>query len=97
MTPTEKTTLYKAVIKKYGAHPQLDMAMEESAELIQAINKFKRKPTKETIHNLCSEIADVEIMLEQLRLMLNKDLLIYNIKEEKLNRLEQRVELVVHN
>lgn len=40
--------------------------------------------------NVEEEIADVEIMLEQLRLMSDSSL-VDKIKEEKLQRLEQRL------
>lgn len=56
-------------VKKWGASMQLDMLMEESGELISAINKYKRKRPG-SFTNLASEIADVEIMLEQVKGML---------------------------
>lgn len=103
-----KENFYKKVIDTFGVEKQLDMVVEECAELIQAINKVKRKgllpiiglinkntlfENKEdalTYNNLCSEVADVEIMLEQLRLMLNEEQ-INLIKERKLERLKQRI------
>lgn len=62
------------------------VAMEECSELIQAISKYLRG--RET--NLEEEIADVEIMLEQLKIMCNESQ-VEVIKESKLNRLEQRL------
>ena len=51
----------------YGKEPQLGMAQEECAELIQAINKVRRKgETKDAIYHLAEEIADVRIMCAQL-------------------------------
>jgi hypothetical protein len=41
---------------------------------------------------LCEEIADVEIMLAQLRLMLNADVLIEGIKQIKINRLAKKLD-----
>jgi NTP pyrophosphatase (non-canonical NTP hydrolase) len=81
----------KGAIKKYGNARQMDMVVEESAELIKAINKFKRSPGAVTMRDLCGELADVEIMCQQLRLMLNKDGLINQIKNEKLVRLQSRL------
>ncbi len=42
------------------------MAMEECGELIQAISKYKRKPTAERAENLKRELADVYIATEAL-------------------------------
>ena len=42
------------------------MAMEELAELSQAISKYKRKPTAERAENLKRELADVYIATEAL-------------------------------
>lgn len=106
ITPEQKTIVYQA-IKKYGIKNQLDMVVEECAELIQAINKIKRsglvfheyiqKPSKNlsikdnlSYHNLCSEVADVEIMLEQLKLMLDKEAIQIAV-DRKIERLNNRL------
>ena len=94
-------------IQKYGVSPQLDMTMEECAELIQAINKVKRsgivayritKPnvnmdiiTVMAYNNLCSEIADVNIMLAQLESMLCKETVQISI-DRKIERLAKRID-----
>jgi NTP pyrophosphatase (non-canonical NTP hydrolase) len=45
----ETETLKKA-IAKYGTIPQMDMVVEECAELIQAINKMKRVASKDGVY-----------------------------------------------
>jgi len=82
----KQTEICKKAINTFGEYTQLDMVIEEMAELTQAISKFKR----DKIHNVEEEIADVEIMLSQLRLMteLFDIKVIDEIKEEKLKRLE---------
>lgn len=85
-----KTTLEKA-IETFGREPQMRMVQEECAELIQAINKYIRKGNGEGSSNLCEEIADVEIMIAQLRIMLNADAVIDGIKESKIERLKNRL------
>ena len=58
---TENT--FKKSILKYGKEAQCRQAMEECAELIQAINKCLRYPDKmDSKPNLIEEIADVEII-----------------------------------
>lgn len=92
MTKEEIHNLYKDAIHKWGNDSQMNMVVEECAELIQAVNKFKRDPSAERLKELCSEIADVEIMCEQARIILNKSGLVDLIKEEKIGRLKSRLE-----
>lgn len=56
----------KEVVDFYGTEPQARLAMEEAAELIQAINKVLRKKDGAKNH-LAEEMADVFICLEQLQ------------------------------
>ena len=76
--PTETSTIrviepktgaekIRAIARHYGKEPQMGVAQEECAELIQAISKVRRKgETVETLDNLVEEIADVSIMCAQL-------------------------------
>ena len=61
------------VIQTYGSSTQLTVAIEELSELIKAITKYTRKPNNEKLWNLVEEMADVYIMLEQLKMMLGVD------------------------
>ena len=62
------------MLEKYGYNEQERLAMEECSELIQAINKAHRAEAKgEAIHHLTEEIADVLIMIEQLKLIYEID------------------------
>lgn len=84
-------------IEKYGER-QLDQAQEELAELIVAISKYKRavannKNTDKAVINVIEEIADVNIMLKQVMMLLDiEEFEVTNIEIEKLNRLEKRLE-----
>ena len=82
-----KKTIYKKAEQMFGRDNQLNMVVEECAELIHAICKFRRNASAENLKHLCEEIADAEIMIEQLKLMLDKDLLIDSIKDKKLKKL----------
>ena len=102
----KQLSILEYALSKFGAFNQLDMAIEECAELIQAINKVKRagivayhitKPnatmdikTAMTYNNLCSEVADVKIMIAQLELMLNKETIQLSL-DRKIERLETRL------
>lgn len=81
--------LMKKVLEKWGAASQIGVAVEECAELIVALQKYvNRAPKPDTADNVLSEIADVEIMLAQLRVLLDiDDETLRNRMEEKLGRL----------
>ena len=58
------------VIKIYPRNHQMLLAMEELAELTQAISKYMRYGDTEP---LMEEYADVEVMLEQIRQLFQID------------------------
>ena len=83
--------ILEKAIEKYG-EKQLDQAQEELAELIVAISKYKRNENKFTISNVIEEIADVNIMIKQVMMLL--DIKEFEVKSEeiyKLNRLKERM------
>ena len=84
-----KKTLREA-IKVYGKDNQIEMIIEECSELIMALQKNKRYNTKDTYINVCEEIADVDIMIEQAKMMFDDDL-INHIKKQKIERLKERL------
>lgn len=87
MRNINKQQLYETALFKWGETAQLIMLIEECGELIQAVAKSFRENNKEDV---IEELVDVEIMLEQIRL-------IYGSKEinkkkiEKLNYLERLI------
>lgn len=82
------------IVKKNGISIQSTIAMEECAELIQAISKCLR--SKEMIpiekrEHLIEEMADVMICLEQLQIMYHvTDEELYAMKQKKEKRLVER-------
>ena len=83
--------LYRAALDRWGADLQADMAVEEMAELTKALIKFRRFPTDKTRAAVANEIADVEIMLEQLRMIFRNDTSVEMARARKLARLETRL------
>ena len=64
----------QTALDKWGLAAQAGQTVEECAELIVALQKqFNRTPTPETIENIVDEIADVEMMLAQMRLAFDVD------------------------
>jgi NTP pyrophosphatase (non-canonical NTP hydrolase) len=92
MNKKERRSLYATAIKAFGRFAQMDMLVEESAELIQAVNKYKRDLNILTAANLAEEIADVEIMIEQIKDIVNLDDTIKKYKAEKLKRLSDKLQ-----
>lgn len=76
-------------VKHYGSVKQVEMAIEKMAELIVAINHAKRG---RYVQGIVEEIADVEIMLMQLKTIFSCWKQVDLIKDEKLERLSKRME-----
>lgn len=85
MTEQEKYELFERVIGQQGITHQLILAMEEMAELQQALSKWMRGPTDG--EDIAEEVADVEIMLEQIKHMFANQIKVTQWKEKKLERL----------
>lgn len=58
-------------VTKYGPRAQVDMAIEEMAELANALMKDRRN--RATAEDIITEVADVLIMMNQLSFMLGRD------------------------
>lgn len=84
----ERQRILQSAIDWYGSTHQVDMAIEEMAELTQALCKIKRAWSKETFVNVLEEIADVQIMLDQMRLIYGQTA---EIETAKLERLQRRI------
>lgn len=97
---TETKRIFRQSLEKYGKEPQCRQLMEECAELIKATNKMLRyadRPAEpEYYANLIEEIADVEIMLYQLKVMFNvSDDEVFKVKIQKAKREQERLEKLV--
>lgn len=88
----------KKIADTYGYDAQSRQLIEEMAELTQAINKAWRMGNDfdnllVQKRNIKEEIADVTIMLEQMKYLLQiSDTEINEIIEQKLNRQLERIE-----
>ena len=79
----------KRIATHYGGRHQRLKAIEELAELIQALAKYS--PNQPLI-DIIEEIADVEIMLEQLKfLLMIPDEVIGTAKRYKISRTLKRM------
>ena len=87
-----KEELFSIAIRTYGAEAQVNQGIEEMAELIQAVNKFRRNSEEKNLDNIAEEIADVEIMMDQYKQIYGiTDRTIQRLKNQKLYRLADRL------
>lgn len=86
MNTTEKQ-IFKRAIEHYGVNDQSQVACEECAELIKALSKYHRVTKHQAydkrkiqlcMNNIIEEVADVGIMIDQIKLM-------YGISEKDVN------------
>ena len=86
--------ILRKAIDTYGTKAQMMQCIEEMAELTQAINKYFRAESYKDMllafDRIAEETADVQIMLEQMRIMFDADVIDDYIKAKK-KRLEERL------
>lgn len=75
----------------YGFANQCQQTIEEMAELTVAISKLHRDWNEEHYDNLLEEMADVEIMLDQLKYLSGGRYQVEKIKEYKIQRQMGRI------
>jgi len=83
-------TVFERAIILWGEEAQIKMAIEECAELIVKLAKLGRNKNGSDIDSIVKEIADVEIMMIQLRLIFGEES-VNMAKAAKLTRLLDRV------
>lgn len=93
--------LLQQIADTYGYEAQREILVEECSELIQAVQKLKRvensgdaEQIDKATSNYLEELADVSIMLEQMRYMLTPRLKqeLDNNVAKKLDRQIERIE-----
>lgn len=87
-----RNQILHAAVETFGRDSQMMMMVEEMSELTKAIIKFFRahdgESAKLATDNVKEEMADCQIMLDQMKIMFgNVDM----IERKKLNRLEKRI------
>lgn len=80
----------KTIADYYGLRSQMRQLIEEMAELTQVICKAERYDLDTVRDHLVEEIADVEIVLEQVDYLLG-DSEVQRIKAEKIARQKRRI------
>ena len=86
-----ETSVCLAALTHYGVHSQIGMVFEEMSELQKELCKYLRGDANED--HICEELADVEIMLRQMKLFFDRGDKVQRYKQAKINRLASRLEL----
>lgn len=99
MTTMETQNLYTRAIERYGEGAQIMKAIEEFAELTQALCKASTVTgdtdpgqIAEICEHLSEEMADAQIMWQQLLLIFGNSADVSDWLERKRERLEARLE-----
>lgn len=79
------------IISYYGEQFQIDKAIEEMSELTQALIKARQDPDNLTEENVLEEVADVWVMIEQLKLIFKGQEVVEEYVDYKISRQMQRI------
>jgi hypothetical protein len=78
----------KEIINVYGEEHQINKAIEEMAELTKELIKYQNRhqeylTQEKIIKNIKQELADVEVMIEQIKI-------IFNFTQNEIDEIKQR-------
>ena len=85
-----ETEVLQRALDTYGSVPQIAMVFEEMSELQKELCKHLRGSGSQ--ENIAEEIADVEIMIEQMKMLFNCEAAVLQVREKKVKRLKERIE-----
>lgn len=86
-------TVCAAAVKIYGDDNQILKCIEEMSELTKELCKCLTGGRQFEEDDICEEIADVEIMIEQMRFIFNSGL-INKYLNKKIKRLEKNIDSI---
>ncbi len=89
MITLDEISLGKKAVEFYGSDYQIDICIEECAELIQALCHYKRKRSNK--EEVCEEIADIYVALLSARQIFPEET-IDDLFEKKSERLLRRIQ-----
>lgn len=93
----ERNEALKKIIDTYGDQSQIDIAIEEMSELTKALMKYRRMETAESekmdvwADDVAEEMADVSIMLDQLKMIFDNEADVNRFVDYKINRQIKRI------
>ena len=90
MTQEREAKILEGAIEKWGATAQVVVAIEELSELQKELCKYLRG--RGSFEHIAEEIADVEIMLEQMKMLFFCTDEVRNVRRRKVERLKERLD-----
>lgn len=85
-----ETEVLQRALDTYGSVPQIAMVFEEMSELQKELCKYLRG--RGSFEHIAEEIADVEIMLEQMKMLFCCADDVRNERRRKVERLKERLD-----
>ena len=89
-----ESTIYQSAVAHFGERNQLEMMQEEALELALAVRRFARHRKHEQIDEIASEVADVQIMIEQMKVIVKEDLFADLSNEKMAEKTERLFKLI---
>ena len=86
----DESEVLQRALDTYGSLPQIVMIFEEMSELQKELCKYLRG--KYSPANIAEEIADVEIMLEQMKMLFCCADEVRDVRRRKVERLKERLD-----
>jgi UDP-N-acetylmuramyl tripeptide synthase len=90
----DRQQIYKQILSQFGNTMQTIVAIEEMSELQKALAKYLRglqyHDFADILADIREEIADVQIMLDQLKMIFDDGQTVEKIIDEKLQRTVDR-------
>lgn len=90
MNKRDMTAICRTAIEKYGKLSQVIVANEEMSELNKELCKNLRG--EDNKEHIAEEVADVLIMMEQMKMLFDIQPLVDDFMVKKLRRLRERLE-----
>ena len=88
MTDQERIVFERA-LEHYGPDAQITMVLEEMSELQKELCKYRRG--RANYDHIAEEMADLSIMLDQMKLLFQNGGAVQGWRLEKVRRLAQRI------
>lgn len=89
LSAQEGDEICRAALEVFGAEAQMVMAIEEMSELTKELCKHRRG--RDNVEAIAEEIADVEIMLQQMAMLFDCAGQVETFRRYKLERLAERI------
>lgn len=87
----KKIKILKPIISANGERMQIVQVIEELSELQKALCKYLKNVTENPVDNITEEMADVQIMLDQLRIIFDNEKEVEKIMTNKIDRTYKRL------